>query len=705
MLITIIRADPRGPCSNVPVMLTWTNTGPQVGRQYKVRTWWDGLPQAQDGTPSWAEPIRIAYVNVLKVDIVPDFNHDRKIDESDKTAMSTNGPYRFWINDNQELSDADGHDWPGCDQPDWKLDHANGVRDLVDFFPVYLDIGQALQFCPTNQYRYILKQADNALKGVPTRLHANSEDEDWKPEAYQIRPYIVGVMTNAVLQVITNSGVEITGPAMDQAVELGAGIVMVLEGTCATTNPLVLEIRQRTSDLLVAKSEMPLSLSSVTNMFRFLNLRSVCGAQDTAHPTQTNEPPNYPDLLCNRKHLVYTHGFNEDENDACGDLCQVFKRFYWSGSQAKFTGVSWYGSDYTPLDLGLVSQSTYYHTDVIHAFQSASNYAAYVSSLQGEVQVAAYSLGNMMVSSAIQDWGAHPAKYYMIHCAVAKEAYDGNERATNMIHDYWVGYTNCLYASEWYSLFSTNDNRSKLSWRGRFANVVNDSVYNFYSSEDDVLDNIEIQSSPGSAIFTNLLKWLGGLFSGGSDLKSLFRRFAWAYQELYKGRHIEWLGGSTFGGWGFTSDNHYHYGPDSEGNYGGIWEASTANVQAATMDLKEVPFFDSSGLVSPLLADPTNPFGACSVAATNLNPLLATAFPATSQATGRNPLTKLDFYGNRNFNMDNMKTSPDQWPRYDAHPLPGHKQYPWYHGDHQAVAYVFLYQLYDTMCGLGGLKQ
>jgi hypothetical protein len=41
--------------------------------------------------------------------------------------------------------------------------------------------------------------------------------------------------------------------------------------------------------------------------------------------------------------------------------------------------------------------------------------------------VAAHSLGNMLVGSAIHDWGARPENYYMIDAAVPKEAYDPME--------------------------------------------------------------------------------------------------------------------------------------------------------------------------------------------------------------------------------------------------------------------------------------
>jgi hypothetical protein len=45
--------------------------------------------------------------------------------------------------------------------------------------------------------------------------------------------------------------------------------------------------------------------------------------------------------------------------------------------------------------------------------------------LSGETTVAAHSLGNMVVLSAISDYGATPSHYFMIDSAVAMEAIDG----------------------------------------------------------------------------------------------------------------------------------------------------------------------------------------------------------------------------------------------------------------------------------------
>lgn len=48
------------------------------------------------------------------------------------------------------------------------------------------------------------------------------------------------------------------------------------------------------------------------------------------------------------------------------------------------------------------------------------------------------------------------------------------------------------------------------------------------------------------------------------------------------------------------------------------------------------------------------------------------------------------------------------WPaaRYVSDPLPDHGNYPWIHGDHRAVAYLYVYKLFDKISkDVGGLNQ
>ena len=95
-------------------------------------------------------------------------------------------PFRFWVNDNQDSGDdggnggipglvyplADGVNFENYDANGHPVYEVHGTRDLVDFFPVYLNIGSLFQsnalsagisYADTN-YQFVLSQADSALR-------------------------------------------------------------------------------------------------------------------------------------------------------------------------------------------------------------------------------------------------------------------------------------------------------------------------------------------------------------------------------------------------------------------------------------------------------------------------------------------------------------------------------------------------------------
>lgn len=114
----------------------------------------------------------------------------------------------------------------------------------------------------------------------------------------------------------------------------------------------------------------------------------------------------------------------------------MFKRLYQSVSNAKFWGVTWEG------DLGLVT-ALHYQEDVANCFLVASNLYSEISAVPNKIMLA-HSLGNMVVSAAIEDYGLSVDNYFMLNAAVAIEAYDAAEcRAdTNgnyMVHEDWLG--------------------------------------------------------------------------------------------------------------------------------------------------------------------------------------------------------------------------------------------------------------------------
>ena len=252
----------------------------------------------------------------------------------------------------------------------------------------------------------------------------------------------------------------------------------------------------------------------------------------------------------------------------------------------------------------------------------------------------AHSLGNMLVSSAIQDHEAPVDVYFMFNSAVPAEAYDTDaptydfsieDVPEGLIHDDWDAYPPKSYAALWYRHFlphegfvpkEGDDARAQLTWKGRFKDVIKNrgvEVYNYYSagsgseSGDEVL---ELSPSTPSPI-TGMLDSLG--------------RYAWHKQEAYKGR-VAKTGGiimmnTDIMGWGFEKNRKDE-----------IREPEKA-FDLSDEELRTNPLF---------LHNPPLIFGAdASAILAQRDHLLAQGIPALSQATGRveiTPISREDQY-------------------------------------------------------------
>ena len=203
-----------------------------------------------------------------------------------------------------------------------------------------------------------------------------------------------------------------------------------------------------------------------------------------------------PDAESSAKNFVFVHGYNVNPTQARGWFAAMFKRLWHSGSRAKFTGVTWYGYETQGMLSGLPDVTPNYQANVLNAFVSASALKNSLQGLQGPIHIAAHSLGNMVVGSAMQDWGFAAAGYYMIDAAVAKEAYDETEQQRLiMSHPWWEDYDDQLRATDWHLLpWPENDWRAKLTWIKRLEDFHN--AFNFYSSGEGALMNPEHGPQP-----------------------------------------------------------------------------------------------------------------------------------------------------------------------------------------------------------------
>lgn len=667
-------------------------------------------------------PVRLSTLTLLPVEIVPDFNRDGKIDQADSGKVTTEKPWRWWINDDNDLTTAErGNnllDVPNrliegglgffidCDCHDLLVD---GMRDHIDFFPLHFDLKSALEVFPASEYKYVLKHEEEALKyyEYPSCVVDGSE------EGYEPNRHVKDVgagrgLAAKALKLASMQGSELSANMLAN-LKYEKGVV-VIEGAKKTEKPLVLEISKKSDSSSIAEIKFPIRIVEVEDMFRQVNLREVMGGTG-GNPTQTDEPPGYPDDLTNGKYVAYVHGFNISGESARGSQSNIFKRFHQLGSKARYIGISWYGNP--PNSFNNLSPPDY-HRAAYNGLTTAIVAKNRLSFTQNsELTILAHSLGNSLVGSAIACHGLKVDHYYIINGAIPLEAYDSAQTSNssgdpdmerNMTEDDWKpfydhgnnGSLHRLLAANWHELFTSDptDDRNKLKWKDIFAKPeLLNIAYNFYSPSDEVVENPDDTEEAG-----HLDNVIDATFGGG--------RHAWVSQELAKGGQNWAIAGYTFhdinAGWNFNP----HWDMSTGGGLT-FWRRRTPDEAAAGISdaaLKAEPFHGKFLLTN--LHDPTQGSATAGVT-TNRYKLLGSGIPAMSYAIAANNVPKLDQVNGgeqRNFNMpQDLRSSGgySSWPEHENSNSPED----WMHSDFKDVALQFLHPMYHKMIDLAELNK
>ena len=448
----------------------------------------------------------------------------------------------------------------------------------------------------------------------------------------------------------------------------GRGVILV-EGTVASSEQLVLEAVA--NGQVLATATLPMRVAPVEEMYQRISLRG----DGTSVATGDVLPP-FDDSA---GHVFFLHGFHVDTTVAREWGAEMFKRLWQSGSQARFHSITWDG------DIGW-PDGVHYHDDAVSAFQAAPRLAAYVDAQSGRKIAMAHSLGNVVVSSAIQDDGMLVEKQFMFNAAVASEAFDPSQWSTavsgnNMIHEEWTDYLPRTWSALYHQLFSPDvvfgeDGRYSLTWQGRFSGCVT-NLYNYYSSGDEVFEQYAGTPNP-----TEGLAWHLGL-----PVLTGFERYCWQKQELYKGRddmgELSGLFGTSLAGWGFELVSLMGEAPHpaytaTEAN--AFTEEDLAETQCISFRRTPPEFFVNM------------------IAEADQRALLARALPALSGAAGNRPISP-DDVDNIDMNNKNPTWRPNGWGR-------DHEVYEkrWLHGDIKNMAYFYIKRIFDEVVEKGSLK-
>ena len=670
---------------------------------------WGSIGQGTAARYDYRERVEAMSVIMLPLSITPDTNRDGKIDLADRGKVTPGKPWRFWTNDDNDSGATGGDDIPlnpGSEDTNGSDHRVNGVRDLVDFFPLDLDLKTALKIFPEGRYRYRLTHS--APQSAPCfrivqAASLNPADAD---------AYLRNLDTAASVSGLDSLPIHSTGRSLSttflRSLEQGNGLLLV-EAVRPTTDPIKLQIVRSSDEVVMGETGFSVSITPALDMVRWKYV--LPGAADITAGQMPANPPNWPDADRNGKHFVFVHGYNVSDGQSKGWGTEAFKRLFWSGSNARFTAFAWKGSQsqFTVPVLGSITPN--YQVNLLHSFRTAKSFKQFLDLLDGEKTVAAHSMGNIVVGSAMHDWGARPKNYIMLNAAAAKECYDASEAGDAaqdalMENFEWRGYPKQLRASEWHNLPSpsvwpADDKRRTLTWRNRLSGVINNggqtNVYNFYSSGEEVLNNPTL-TDPGT----------------NNPVTELWAKSnkTWAVQEKCKGYGLSgFIHTSTYGGWLW---NWIPYHVDIHVPASGPWGTHRMRTPAELpspltngwlLKLATRPFFDDS--THHPLFDPASGDGSpgSNYARDNHSTIISEMIPCTTLATGRNALNSA-LPVNRQIDMNvSMKTDPARWPEADVHDGDVNQTRPWLHSDLRAKAYPHNYLVFDKFVEIGNLNQ
>jgi hypothetical protein len=676
--------------------------------------------------PQTHEPKRVV---LLRAGILVDANRDGQFSQADEGKITQEKPWRFWVNEDNDNGETGGKDMPVNPQSaDYADSRCNGIRDLVDFFPAQLQIQHMLQYFPAKDYDYhIIQEYD--LANVPAMGgNAGSGYMEWT----EAEPSAAVEATNSSASYLRKIDTAFAceklqvKPVRDK-IENSTALTREFLNACSqkkglllfeaknrTTRPIQLTVSKRSSGSnpeIIATASLPVSYTQVTKMFRYKFISPA--ANELTSSDIPASPDNWPDEDRNDKHFVFVHGYNVNQDQAKAWGSEIFKRMFWSGSNAKFSAFAWHG--FQSQIANFVAPN--YQINLVNAFASSHSLKQYIDLLPGEKTVAAHSMGNVIMGSAMHDWGSRPKNYIMLNSAAAKECYDESEatdpaQVNLMIHPWWKNYIKEVRASEWHKrVWSEGDERAKLTWRGRLKNVINNGgqtvVYNFYSEGEEVLNNPTV-NDPDLSSDNPSIK---GTFAWTTANKT------WAMQEKRKGWGMTGVvHTSNYGGWfpnlfDITPQHHILMTPEPELSWRMRLPSEIPNSPTQTgygvfvASLKQKPFFDHTKH-SPLFdsAEGENTVGS-NYAKQWANTLISEMIPCTSLAAGRNGLS--DYPLSRQFDMHrDFMTDNTKWPlRYDKHDKEENLPRAWCHSDIREVAYTHVWQAFQKIVEIGNLSQ
>lgn len=623
-------------------------------------------------------------ITAIRPPLMADMNRDGKINETDDSLVLNGRPFRYWMNQCK----IDGDVWAEpslfekiCDavvnSENWNDKRVNGRYDLINFFPIAVDMEPFAKYWGSNRFSCRITEADAGkafncvLVGKRWGEVGGLQTSDCKTTAGQ-ELYAADVCP------ISSDGFVISA---SQYISLGSSSCVLMLEAGNRSKGLGIDIYEGENKIL--GYTLPMSISPVDEMFRFVSIRD--GLENPNMDFNgVDAPANCPDSEMKKQDVFFMHGFNVSEEGARNWNREMFKRFWLAGCNARYWGVTWPGDWHATSS---AFNGLHYQRDVRQAMMCAPVLARLINTYGHDSVVLGHSLGNMITSEALLK-GAKAKTYFMLDAAVASEAYRGELQGASddVLAKYrpedWNGYDKRCWTANWYSWFvnDTEDDRRHLGWVDHFKPLLEKddlTVYNFYSSGDEVFAENDTVPWLASGVFNwpaLNLEW--PFYHPNLSLDA----YPWQKQETFKG--VNPVGGSLSAGWGF------HLVGDKT-RAGGVrkFTIEEANQMMKSGIIKEIPIFNHD--VSAMFFKEISDFDKADI--------LASYVPAVSSPAGKVPtFMREDDY----FDM-NIKFQGNGWGRANGD---DEEIQPWLHSDIKNMAYFYVHQAFLKILELGEMK-
>ena len=597
--------------------------------------------------------------------LLPDYNRDGRIDAVDVSLWLFGKLAYFWKNDDKWRGDDAFETHFRANSSNWVVD---GRNDLLNFLPVAVDVSPFVENWGVGGVEYRIETESEALRNAKLAL----ADIQWSGIGDAALGGDLDIHGNALYEAPVGSlGASTNLPSSFVSLAQSGRSALFMEFPDEDRQGrLRLKIYSKADGACLYSQSIRLHVGNASNMIGWLNIRDAAGGTDGVQ-TQLNAS-DWPANAHEPGNVVFVHGYNMAEDaEAPYWAKNVFKKLWWSGLDRGFVAVQWRGNEGQYYQAGYGWVSPNYYGNVQNAFATASALKTAMDEVQGPKWFIAHSLGNMLVSAAIQDYAMPYEKYFMLNAAVAMEAYDpvagvSQESHDNMTPQAWTNYADRVRATHWFELFPAGDGRRLLTWKGRFSNVTN--IVNFYSTQEDVVCN------------------------GDGTQMPYGRPYSWYNQEYRKGSWAMMLH-EYEGGWEF---NPYH------DTVTGSWVGNEYVEQRQRMSPQDAASLTGDVLRQhPFFLDFANPEMHTSsnglIVASNYlyrAEMLAYAIPSESYAVGANPLPTLSAE-DLNVNMADFTDGQGDLPENGQRIQDKHRN--WQHSTFVQRSYKRTHQLFDQL--------